>query len=274
MRMLKIFAIGILLVLSCTLVFSQEGTATPTTTTTTTAQNTNSTQQVPNIQGPSIYVQNFFLFPEHPELQLPAGEIIEVLLGFTNKHQLPSEEGEENVVPGTTYNVTMIFASLNHPSDFRYFIQNYSRFDYGVLVGPGEEATFSYRFRPDPLLEPRDFGLMVHVIYEDINANITHVNTFFNRTVEIAEPLSTFDLQLALTYVFAFVGIAAGAFFAYNKASGGKGIEMANSIRTSIVESKNTVTSSVDEGVDHTASFLPASLRKKTPKKTRMNSSQ
>jgi len=226
MRMLKIFVIGLLLVLGCTLAFSQESTETPTptasTTTTTTTQNSNLTQ-VPDIQGPSIYVSNFFLFPEHPDLELPAGEVIEVLLGFTNKHQLPTEEeGEENAVTGTTYNVTMIFASLNHPSDFRYFIQNYSRFDYGVLVGPSEEATFSYRFRPDPLLEPRDFGLMVHVIYEDINANITHVNTFFNSTIEVTEPLSTFDLQLAFTYFVVFVVIAAIAFFGYNKASGGK----------------------------------------------------
>jgi len=126
------------------------------------------------------------------------------------------EEDEEQVV-GPTYNVSMIFASLNHPQDFKYFIQNYSRFEYHVLLAPGQQATFNYKFRPDALLEPREFAMLFHVVYVDLTTNITHFHTFFNNTIEIVEPYTVFDVQLLFTYTLIIGILGLIGFALYNK---------------------------------------------------------
>jgi len=225
------FLVCVLLILGCTLVCSQDGTA---------KANNNTASNItsePKILGPSPLVFTTFLFPDHQSLGLPAGDIIDVLLGITNTFQTEEEvEGAEEVhekVVGPTFNVTMIFASLNHPQDFKYFIQNYTRFEYGVLVGPGEQATFNYRFRPDPLLEPRDFGMLFHVVYQDLSTNITHFHTFFNGTVEIVEPYTAFDVQLLFTYTLIFGVLGLIGFALYNKFGTGK---KASAIRRVVAE--------------------------------------
>jgi len=134
--------------------------------------------------------------------ELVVGERAEVILGFANK-------GEDS------YTITHIAASIRHPLDFRYSIQNvcsfsslsrldsipdsdhhlkFSRFDYFVTVDPSEELSLSYLFTPSELLEPREFGLTVAVaFYDDAGRNYT--TSFFNRTVEFIEPRSSFDMQ-------------------------------------------------------------------------------
>lgn len=47
-----------------------------------------------------------------------------------------------------------------------HFMQ-YTRAEYGMIVQPRNQVSLSYRFRPDALLEPRDFGLLVTVYYTD-----------------------------------------------------------------------------------------------------------
>jgi hypothetical protein len=150
--------------------------------------------------GPSPDVSTVFVFPDHPNKVITAGEIVEVLLGFVNN-------GDRE------FNITYVFASLNHPLDYRYYIQNYTRAEYGLLVQPNEQVSVSYRFRPDPLLEPRDFGLVVNVLYEDESGRIYH-NAFFNGTVTIEEPDTGFDLQQLFLTVGFFGVLGLGGYFA------------------------------------------------------------
>jgi len=153
-------------------------------------------------QGPltsSPDVHTSYLFPDFPSQKLPSGELIEVLLGFANKGQ-------------NTFKITHLGASLNHPQDFRYYIQNYTKFEYDVLVHPNEHVSLAYRFRPDALLEPREFGLIVSVYYHDeLGGNFT--TAFFNGTIDIVDPDNGFDFQQAFIYLGLFAIVGLGGFF-------------------------------------------------------------
>lgn len=170
------------------------------------ASDANATVQ--EIFGPlatSPDVQVSYVFPDFPAQRLPSGQIIESLVGFTNNGK-------------RTFNITHIAASLNHPQDFRYYIQNYTKFVYGVLVHPGEQVSLSYKFIPDPYLEPREFGLVVSVYYHDeVGGNFT--TAFFNGTVDIVDPDSGFDFQQAFIYLGLFTIVGLGGFFAYKSLS-------------------------------------------------------
>jgi hypothetical protein len=45
--------------------------------------------------------------------------------------------------------------------------EQYTAQEAGVQVGPGEQATLSYTFRLDPLIETRQFGLLGSILYSD-----------------------------------------------------------------------------------------------------------
>ena len=96
------------------------------------------------------------------------------------------------------------------------FIQ-YTKFEYDVLVHPDEQVSLAYRFRPDALLEPREFGLIVSVYYHDevrIAAHSTidvltdwykqgggnFTTAFFNGTIDIVDPDNGFDFQQYLLF--------------------------------------------------------------------------
>jgi len=159
--------------------------------------------------GPSPDVSTAFVFPDHPAKVITAGDIVEVLLGFVNN-------GDRE------FNITTVAASLNHPLDFRYYIQNYTKLEYGLLVQPKEQVSVSYRFRPDPLLEPRDFGLVVSVFYED-ESGTNFTNAFFNGTVTIVEPDTGFELQQMFLYI-GFLGVLGlVGYFAFQSFGGASG---------------------------------------------------
>jgi len=140
---------------------------------------------------PSPDVRTAYVFPDFPAKKIPSGEIVEVLLGFTNTGR-------------KEFNITTITASLNHPVDTRYYIQNFTKAEYGLLVGSEEQVSLSYKFRPDPMLEPRDFVLILSVFYHD--EGLTNYTTpFFNNTISITEPDIAFDFQK----LFLYVGFAA-----------------------------------------------------------------
>jgi len=120
------------------------------------------------------------VFPINPSLEFEGGEVAEVLMGFRN-------------IGDMVYNVSAIVASLHHPSDFRYFIQNFTQLNYQAIVTPNHEITLSYPFRPDSLVETGKFGLAITVFYADNSRNYT--TTFFNQTVQIVEPPMGFDSQ-------------------------------------------------------------------------------
>jgi len=133
------------------------------------------------------------IFPHFPAKKFFVGEPVEILLGFVNS-------GEES------YDLTHITASFNYPLDYSYYIQNFTAREYNVSVKPSTQVSLAYTFLPDPLLEPRDFGLVCSVHYRDSQGN-NFTSVFFNSTVDMIEHSGGVDTQ---TF---FVGIFALAFF-------------------------------------------------------------
>merc|ERR1711991_983129 len=86
-------------------------------------------------------VDTTVLFQTHPDKQLPPGERIDLLVGFQNH------------------------------AETEFYVENYTVFEYGVGVGPAEEATLTYVFWPNENFDPREFGLTVMVYYSDIEGN-------------------------------------------------------------------------------------------------------
>jgi translocon-associated protein subunit alpha len=146
-----------------------------------------------------------YVFPDNAARQFTAGEPVEVLVGFRKKGS-------------RQYNITFIDASFNFPQDFSYYIQNFSRWEYGMPVQATQEVTLSYMFRPDAMLEPRDFGLLVNVYYKDATGR-NYTNAAFNGTVDLVEPVVGWDAQsfFAVLAVLALLGV--GGFFAYRSLS-------------------------------------------------------
>jgi len=134
-----------------------------------------------------------FVFPTSGIKTFTIGDVIPIVLGFTNK-------GERN------FNITSIAAYLKYPQDWKYFLQNYTRFWYGEIVPPGESHSFVYSFYPDPMLEPRDFGLQVNVFYTD-SAGENYTSVFYNGTFTLTESNEGLDAQTLFTYV-GILGVA------------------------------------------------------------------
>lgn len=127
------------------------------------------------------------VFPLYPLRKFPLGEEIEILLGFANN-------GESN------FNISHITASFNYPLDYSFYIQNFTTREYNFAVQPDGQVSISYIFYPDPMLEPRDYGLVASVHYRD-QLGVNWTSVFFNATVEVVEPSSSFDAQAFFTFL-------------------------------------------------------------------------
>jgi len=108
-------------------------------------------------------------YPEYPDQKLPIGEVITVLCYFTNNADVP-------------LNVSAIKATLNQPTDFSYYIQDYRPKEYGIEVEPNQEITLDYQFMLHPDLKPEDYVVAATVFYNDPEA--MYSSTFFNQTIE------------------------------------------------------------------------------------------
>jgi len=132
------------------------------------------------------------VFPQSSSKEFFIGTPVRAVLGFANN-------ADEDL------NITFVAASLRHPADFRYTVQNFTKGHFNTIVRAGEQASFLYVFLPDPLLEPRDFGLSLSVNYKTDSANYT--STFYNGTIILVEPAGEFDVQTLFTYV-GLIGVA------------------------------------------------------------------
>uniref|UniRef100_A0A7S3RAP3 Translocon-associated protein subunit alpha n=1 Tax=Dunaliella tertiolecta TaxID=3047 RepID=A0A7S3RAP3_DUNTE len=150
---------------------------------------------------PSGSVQTAFILPSFPDKKFPAGGLVDVVVGLHN-------EGSE------TYNVSLIAGSLNSPADFSLHVQNFSMAAYGEVIGPGEEASLTYKFVPDARLSPRDFVVALTTFYTDSKGQ-WYSTTFFNQTVDIVEQKKLVDWELIML-VGLFAAILLGlAYWAY-----------------------------------------------------------
>lgn len=87
--------------------------------------------------------------------ELPAGNLVEFLVGFTNK-------GSQDFMLET------LEASFRYPVDFSFYIQNFSTIAYNRAVKPNHEATLAYSFIPAEAFAGRPFGLNINLNYRDL----------------------------------------------------------------------------------------------------------
>jgi len=113
------------------------------------------------------------------------------------------------------FNISYVYAHLHSPFDFSYYIQNFTVRAYHTVVNPGEQVTIDYVFMPDKSLEPLDFWLSAHVIYNETEAQDMHLTTFFNGTIELTEKPTDFNFRRIFTMLLfvAIAGFAAQFFF-------------------------------------------------------------
>lgn len=128
------------------------------------------------------------LYTQGTQMELPGGQIVEFLIGFTNK-------GEGDFV------VETVEASFRYPMDFNYHIQNFSAIAYNAIVKPNAEATVSYSFIPSDTFAGRPFGLNIALNYRDANG-IQFSESVFNETVLITELDEGLDGETFFLYVF------------------------------------------------------------------------
>lgn len=93
--------------------------------------------------------------------ELPAGVLVEFLVGFTNKGEVD-------------FTLDTVDASFRYPMDFNFHIQNFSTITYNKVVKPNHEATVVYSFIPSEVFAGRPFGLNINLNYRDAVSVIWH----------------------------------------------------------------------------------------------------
>ena len=166
----------------------------------------------PRILGPHQHVSTFVHFPDYPkDHRFVQGEDVVVLVGVSNRS------------PSTYFNVSYIGAQLHSPFDFSYYIQNFTVRETESIVGPGQETTIEYRFRPDPALEPIEFQLSVWSIYNSSEGRM-YQSTVFNDTVELVEKREPWSVSSVINYSLVLAGLGVIGYVGYSltQGSGGK----------------------------------------------------
>merc|ERR1712130_379510 len=178
--------------------------------------------------------------PGTSNLELPAGQITEFLVGFTNK-------GEQEMI------VDSMEASLRYPMDFTFHIQNFSAIAYAKTVKPKQQATVAYSFIPADAFAGRPIGLTINLNYRDAAGNF-FIDPVFNETVQIVEFDEGFDTETFFMYVCIFGAAVLLLFLGFNFLSGKK-----TSRPTKVVETGTEG----DDGVDY--EWIPKSALRNTP---------
>jgi len=142
------------------------------------------------------------LFPDFPTKKIPVGKEVTVLVGFSNS-------GDK------TFNITAIGAHLHSPFDFGYYIQNFTAYEIEGVIGPGEQLSLEYTFKPDPSLEPLEFHLSGWIIYNDSDSNMFR-STFVNGTIELVEAQSDFDIRGVFTWFLAVAALGLIVYVGFN----------------------------------------------------------
>lgn len=129
-----------------------------------------------------------FTKPTGTGAELPAGKLVEFLVGFTNN-------GDKD------FTLDAIDASFRYPMDFSFFIQNFTAIPYNRAVKPRQEATVMYSFFPAEAFAGRPLGLTINLAYHDADGNM-FVEPVFNQTVSIIEVDEGMDGETFFLYVF------------------------------------------------------------------------
>lgn len=112
------------------------------------------------------------------------------------------------------YNVSAIMGSLNSPLDFSIYVQNFTHQTYGLQIEPADEGSFTYQFRPDPALHPREFTVALTVFYTSTSGAMSST-TFFNSTIEIVEAPRTIDSEILFLWAMLLASVGFAGYKAY-----------------------------------------------------------
>jgi hypothetical protein len=158
---------------------------------------------MPSPSAPGVEVQAWF--PSHPRLQFPLGETVDVVVGFSNS-------GEE------AYNVSAIQGSLHSAAQWNLWVQNFTLALQNLSLKPGEQGSLQYKFKPDRMLQPREFLVALHVFYNGLAT--PHHSLAFNKTVDIIELPKLVDFELIGLYGIMFAVLAAIGYAVYRQLQG------------------------------------------------------
>lgn len=125
--------------------------------------------------------------------ELPAGQIAEFLVGFTNK-------GKQDMV------IETVEAAFHYPMDFTFVIQNFSAIQYFKTVKPQQQATVAYSFIPAEPFAGRPFGLSINLAYRDAEGR-SFSEAVFNETINIVEVDEGLDGETFFLYLFLAAGV-------------------------------------------------------------------
>jgi len=166
------------------------------------------------------------LFPKHTTRHFPAGETIEALIAFENQNEKDD------------FSIEYVRGALTSPQDFGHYLQNFTGSLHNTTVQKGQEACLLYRFTPDVNIDPREYGVIIEVFYQNEN-NETFLSTVFNGTVHITDPHSSFDGQTLFAYL-SIVGFTGLIGFGAWKFSGGKRAKTRRAPRSENVKTGST----------------------------------
>lgn len=137
---------------------------------------------------PSPNADTKILFTKPTNMEFPAGVLIKVLVGFTNK-------GE------TDFIVDNMDAAFRYPQDYSYYIQNFTAVRFDATVGAKRQHTFEYQFTPSDQFTARPFGLTINLNYKDAEGTIFQ-DAVYNDTINIIELDEGLDGETFFLYVF------------------------------------------------------------------------
>lgn len=134
-----------------------------------------------------------FTKPANNPQELPAGQVVEFLVGFLNR-------GKQDFVLET------LEASFRYPLDFSFYIQNFTTFGFNRVVKPNEESTLSYSFLTPENFAGRPIGLNVHLNYRDGEGNLFG-ESVFNETISVVEVDEGLEFETFFLYLFLAAGL-------------------------------------------------------------------
>eukprot|EP00007_Cunea_sp_BSH-02190019_P008389 CAMPEP_0174240540 /NCGR_PEP_ID=MMETSP0417-20130205/19285_1 /TAXON_ID=242541 /ORGANISM="Mayorella sp, Strain BSH-02190019" /LENGTH=264 /DNA_ID=CAMNT_0015319643 /DNA_START=200 /DNA_END=994 /DNA_ORIENTATION=+ len=184
----------------------------------------------------SQFVRTAAVFPDSATQEVAIGEIGELLVGFSNNGPY-------------RFNLTHISGSLLHPQDLSFVMQNFTARNPDLVVGPGEHRSLSYRFKPDEMLEARDYGFTVTLYYHD--GTTYHRNVVYNGTIIIAEEAAA--ASQTITGVAVAVGFVVALYLFVGRNSSQKG--------------SRGVETGTDGGNDYLTHLKESQKKKNTPQR-------
>nr|CAG4638092.1 EOG090X0ETF [Chydorus sphaericus] len=191
--------------------------------------------------SPDAETTILFTKPSGPSSsELPAGQVAEFLVGFTNK-------GSKDMI------VDSVEAAFHYPMDHSFVIQNFSAITYGKVVKSAQQATVAYSFIPAEPFAGRPFILSINLAYRNADGHM-FTEAVFNETINIIEVDEGLDGETFFLYLFFAAGIVLllvlgqQALASMGKRRGGHRIETGTTRNTGSVS---------DDGIDY--DWLPQS---------------